>query len=47
LLEVNHAPSFNSDTPFDKLNKSRLLEGTFKLVGMCLKTRNELNNFEK
>lgn len=29
LLEVNHAPSFNSDTPFDKKNKGDLLKGVF------------------
>lgn len=25
LLEVNHAPSFNSDTPFDQYNKRILI----------------------
>ena len=25
LLEVNHAPSLNSDTPFDYKNKSELI----------------------
>lgn len=28
LLEVNHAPSLNSDTPFDIKNKSELIYGT-------------------
>eukprot|EP00826_Nyctotherus_ovalis_P008511 TRINITY_DN12208_c0_g1_i24.p1 TRINITY_DN12208_c0_g1~~TRINITY_DN12208_c0_g1_i24.p1 ORF type:complete len:607 (-),score=118.33 TRINITY_DN12208_c0_g1_i24:117-1937(-) len=34
LLEVNHAPSFNADTPFDYKVKAGLLEDTFKLLHM-------------
>ena len=32
LLEVNHAPSFNSDTPFDIKNKSELIYGVFNII---------------
>lgn len=42
LLEVNHAPSFNTDTPFDYINKKELLKGVFNLIGVNLETRNEL-----
>ena len=42
LLEVNHAPSFNSDTPFDLLNKSTLIYETLKVVGISIKNRKKL-----
>ena len=42
LLEVNHAPSFNSDTPFDKKNKTDLLKSVFSLLGIDISSRNEL-----
>lgn len=32
LLEVNHAPSFNVDSPFDYRVKSELLKDTFRLL---------------
>lgn len=41
LLEVNHAPSFNTDTVFDQVNKSELLKSVFKLIDVSLETRNE------
>ena len=34
LLEVNHAPSFTTDTPFDLKVKSELLTDTFRLLNM-------------
>jgi len=34
LLEVNHAPSLNVDSPFDHKVKSELLKDTFKLLRM-------------
>jgi tubulin polyglutamylase TTLL6/13 len=34
LLEVNHAPSFNVDSPFDHKVKSELLKDTFRLLRM-------------
>lgn len=42
LLEVNHAPSFNTDTIFDKKNKGDLLKSVFELIGVSLSNRNEL-----
>jgi len=36
LLEVNQAPSFSTDTPFDKKVKAELLEDTFKLINLNL-----------
>eukprot|EP00826_Nyctotherus_ovalis_P036759 TRINITY_DN3287_c0_g3_i5.p1 TRINITY_DN3287_c0_g3~~TRINITY_DN3287_c0_g3_i5.p1 ORF type:complete len:587 (+),score=116.04 TRINITY_DN3287_c0_g3_i5:139-1899(+) len=34
LLEVNHAPSFSTDTPFDYKVKAKLLEDTFRLLNL-------------
>jgi len=39
LLEVNHAPSFSTDTPFDYKTKSALLTDTFKLLNFKLSRR--------
>ena len=36
LLEVNHAPSFNDDTPLDKQVKRHLLVDTFKLLNISI-----------
>lgn len=44
LLEVNHAPSFNSDTPFDVKNKSELIFGAMKILGVNLDFRNSVIN---
>lgn len=42
LLEVNHAPSLNSDTQFDIKNKGDLLKETFSLLGIVLDNRNDI-----
>jgi len=34
LLEVNHSPSFSTDTPFDYKVKAKLLEDTFRLLNL-------------
>jgi len=34
LIEVNHAPSFNIDSPFDRKVKSLLLKDTFRLINL-------------
>lgn len=34
LLEVNHAPSFRTDTPFDYKIKSAMLEDTFRILNL-------------
>lgn len=40
LLEVNHAPSFNTDTPFDLHVKSRILKDLFAIIDVTLEKRN-------
>ena len=39
ILEVNHAPSFNSDTPYDFKLKSELFRNMFELLQCNLETR--------
>ena len=39
LLEVNHAPSFNDDTPLDRDVKKNLLIDTFRLLNVSLKEK--------
>jgi len=36
LLEVNHAPSFNVDTPLDNLIKKELVIDTLKVLGLSI-----------
>ena len=36
LIEVNHAPSFSTDTPLDKQVKHDLLTDTFKLLNLSV-----------
>lgn len=42
LMEVNHSPSFNSDTPFDHRVKSQLLTDLFTILDVTLARRNRL-----
>lgn len=42
LIEVNHAPSLNSDTQFDIKNKTDLLKQSFELLGISLKNRQDI-----
>ena len=39
LLEVNQAPSFNTDTPLDARVKSKLLTDAFKMLNMTPEER--------
>ena len=39
LLEVNHAPSFNSDTQLDKKVKFDLLADTFRLLNVTVEEK--------
>lgn len=39
LLEVNHAPSFNTDTPLDFLVKKQLISDTLRLLGVSLEEK--------
>ena len=40
LLEVNHSPSFGTDSPLDYKIKSELIHDTIKLLGLSVKRRN-------
>ena len=39
LLEVNHTPSFATDTPFDLKIKSLLIHDTIKMLNLTLKRK--------
>jgi tubulin polyglutamylase TTLL6/13 len=39
LLEVNHSPSFNTDTPLDYLVKNDLIYDTMKLLGVSIEEK--------
>ena len=47
LLEVNHAPSFNSDTPFDFKVKSGVIKSAFEIMDLSIKRRNALIDRDK
>lgn len=47
ILEVNHAPSLNSDTKYDIKNKTDLLTGVFNLIGVSVDNRNEIMEMSK
>ena len=47
LLEVNHAPSFNTDTPLDKQVKAAMLRETFKLLDLTQENKKRLQNLER
>ena len=42
LLEVNHTPSFTTDTPLDSLIKKNLIRDTLKLMNVSLKAKEEI-----
>jgi len=42
LLEVNHAPSFNTDTPLDHMIKKNLLFDTLQLLGMSVEGKRRI-----
>lgn len=39
LLEVNHTPSFTTDTPLDLRIKKNLIADTIKLLGLSVKRK--------
>ena len=39
LIEVNHAPSFSTDTPLDAQVKHDLLTDTFKLLNLSVQRK--------
>jgi tubulin polyglutamylase TTLL6/13 len=40
VLEVNHSPSFGTDSPLDHKIKSSLIHDTLKLLGLSVARRN-------
>lgn len=47
LLEVNHTPSFSTDTPLDSFIKKSSVRDTMKLMNINLKTKNEIITMKK
>lgn len=47
VLEVNHAPSLNSDTPFDFKMKSEMLKNMFELIECSVEVRNNISEKAK
>lgn len=41
LIEINHTPSFATDTPLDSMVKKNAIRDALKLMNVSLKTRNE------
>lgn len=44
LLEVNHLPSFNHDTPVDKQVKTDLIKDMFGILQMSVENRKRVHN---
>jgi tubulin polyglutamylase TTLL6/13 len=44
LLEINHTPSFATDTPLDALIKKKAIRDTLRLMNINLKTKNSIVN---
>ncbi|CAD8088042.1 unnamed protein product [Paramecium sonneborni] len=42
LLEVNHTPSFTTDTPLDSLIKKNLIRDTLKLMNVSIRAKEEI-----
>lgn len=42
LLEVNHTPSFTTDSPLDSLIKKNLIKDTLILMNINIKSKGEL-----
>jgi len=47
LIEVNHAPSFATESAFDLNIKQKLLEDTFNLLNMNIRKKNVYLNQQK
>jgi len=47
LIEVNHAPSFATESLFDISIKKKLLEDTFRLLNLTNKKKNKILNEQK
>jgi tubulin polyglutamylase TTLL6/13 len=44
LLEINHTPSFTTDTPLDELVKNNLIRDTLILMNINSKSRDKMLN---
>jgi len=44
LLEINHTPSFSTDTPLDSFIKKNVIRDTLKILNINLKNKNEVIN---
>lgn len=42
LLEINHTPSFTTDTPLDELVKNNLIRDTLVLMNINSKSRDKM-----
>lgn len=42
LLEVNHTPSFSTDTPLDSLIKKNVIRDSLILMNINMQVRNEI-----
>lgn len=42
LLEVNHTPSFTTDTPLDSFIKKNLIKDAISIMNINVKTKNEI-----
>jgi tubulin polyglutamylase TTLL6/13 len=47
LIEVNHAPSFATESAFDLKIKTNLIEDTFRLQNLSVKKKNNYINQQK
>lgn len=47
LLEINHTPSFTTDTPLDSLIKKNCIRDALVLMNINNKTRNEIINLRR
>ncbi len=47
MIEVNHTPSFSTDTPLDSFIKKNVIKDALKLMNINTKTKNEIVNMRK
>lgn len=47
LLEVNHTPSFTTDTPLDSYIKKNLIRDAITLMNINVKTKNDIISLKK
>jgi tubulin polyglutamylase TTLL6/13 len=47
LLEINHTPSFTTDTPLDSLIKKNCIRDALVLMNLNNKSRNEIMSLRK